>query len=149
MTNEPTTQWVILKNLLYLPAAMAGLSMESMSVLVLLLIFDMITGIWRAGVLGGGEAITSVRAINGFFSKFLFVAVPITVAYMGHGVGIDASALVQMAIGVLILGTGYSILGNIYTIRTGQKVKEFDALQFILYQVQKVIEKYAVPHDHK
>ncbi len=140
---------VAIKNFLYIPAAVVGISMENMGVLIILLLFDIITGIWRSAAVEGGKSITSWRALNGFFSKFLFISVPITVAYMGHGIGFEVAPLVRMAMGVLILGTGYSILGNIYTIRTGKKVKEFDALQVILYQIQKLLDKYTVPPEHK
>lgn len=138
-----------IKNFLYIPAALAGVSLDAIGVLVALLAFDIVTGIWRSVVLSGGAAITSLRAINGFFSKFLFVSIPVTIAYMGHGMGFDLSPLVSMSMGVLTLATGYSIIGNIYTIRTGRKVKEFDAMQIILMQIQAVIERYTARSDPK
>lgn len=64
-----------------------------------------------------------------------------TVAYMGHGAGLNLVAVAQSALGLLIFATGYSIIGNIYTIRTGKAVAEFDAVKLILIWIQSLLEK--------
>lgn len=149
MSDSDATIWTLVKNIAYIPAAVAGISMESYVALALLLIVDIFTGIWRAVVTDGGQAITSWRALNGFFSKLLFLSVPIVVAFMGHGVGLDFSPMAKMALGVLTLGTGYSVIGNIYTIRTGERVAEYDVLRIILYQIQRILDRYVAPPGHK
>ena len=149
MTTEHLTLGGVLKNLAYVPAAIAGISIGSYFVLACLLVFDIATGMWRSAIVNGGGSLKSFRALNGFFSKFLFLSVPVVIAYMGHGIGLNLNAIATASLGVLTLGTGYSILGNIYTIRTGQAVAEFDALRVILRSIEGILNKYMVPTDHK
>lgn len=148
MTNEPLSSWVLIKNILYVPAIFVGLSMQSFGILGVLLIVDVLTGIWRSATVNGGASVTSVKAINGIVSKFLFLLIPLVVAYMGHGLGLDLIGIAQAALGVLIFATGYSIIGNIYTIRTGNSVKEFDAVRLILSWLERYLEKIERP-PHK
>lgn len=152
--NEPTsgiTTGVLLKNLAYIPAAIiaVGLDINSYLILAIFLLFDLFTGVWRSIVIEGLDSLRSWKGINGFFSKFLFLSVPIVVAYMGHGIGMDMKSMAQMALGVLLLFTGYSILGNIYSIRSGKPYTEPDAMRYILKVAQGVLDKYTVPPDHK
>lgn len=140
--DTPTTTYVTIKNLSYIPAMILGLSMHSYSSLAVLLIIDVITGAWRSSVLEGGQSVTSWKAVNGLVSKFLFLLIPLVVAFMGKGIGLELVSLAQSALGVLILATGYSIIGNIYTIRTGIRVKEFDAIRIILKQIEALLEKF-------
>lgn len=147
MTHEPISATVVIKNLLYIPAALAGISMENYSILGILLIIDVFTGVWRSAVISGGDSVTSWKGINGLISKFLVLLIPLVVAYMGHGIGIDLNAMVGSALGILITATGYSIIGNIYGIRTGKAVREFDAVRFLLLQVEKLLERIDPPHD--
>lgn len=139
--NEPISAWVVFKNLLYVPAVFVGLSMQSYGILAILLVLDVVTGVWRSATVNGGASITSAKAINGIVSKFLFLLIPMTVAYMGHGAGLNLVAVAQSALGLLIFATGYSIIGNIYTIRTGKAVAEFDAVKLILIWIQSLLEK--------
>jgi len=141
MSEGPITGWVLIKNILYVPAIFVGLSMQSFGILAVLLILDVITGIWRSWSMYGGDSVTSAKAINGIISKFLFLLIPLVVAYMGHGAGLNLVAVAQAALGILIFATGYSIIGNIYTIRTGVAVKEFDAVRLILSWIEEYLAK--------
>lgn len=140
MTNEHLTFWVFVKNALYIPAVFVGISLQSYGILAAMLVVDVITGAWRSAVVNGGASVTSFKAINGLISKFLFLLIPVTVAYMAHGVGVEMKELAQGALGVLIFATGYSIIGNIYCIRTGKSVKEFDAVRLILIQIERILQ---------
>lgn len=142
MTEGSTfTIWAIIKNALYLPAFFLGMSMHSFGILFVFIVLDMITGIWRVYVVQGGEAIKSRHAINGLVSKLLFIVIPLVVAYTGKGVGLDLTALATGCLGLLIASTGYSVVGNIYTIRTGNAVVEFDAVRFILMRIRDLLDK--------
>lgn len=148
MGNEPITTLAIAKNVGYLPAILLGMSLHSYGILAVFIAFDIVTGIWRSAVINGGQSITSWKAINGLLSKFLFLFIPVVVAYMGKGMGLDLVALAQSALGLLIGATGYSIIGNIYSIRSGKAVKEFDAVKYILLAIERVLEKLE-PDGHK
>lgn len=145
MAHEPITVFAVVKNLAYVPAILVGLSLHSYGILAIFLILDIITGIWRSAAINGGSSITSWKAINGFMSKFLFLLIPVVLAWAGQGVGLNLVALAQSALGVLILSTGYSIIGNIYTVRTGNAVKEFDAVRIILLQIENLLKRIEPP----
>ncbi len=143
------TTWAIIKNALYVPAFFLGMSMHSFSILFAFIVLDMITGIWRVYVLQGGEAIKSRHAINGLVSKMLFIVIPLIIAYMGKGMGVDLTALATGCLGLLIASTGYSVIGNIYTIRTGSAVVEFDAVRFILVRIRDLLDKLTVDKNNR
>lgn len=140
MTNELTTTG-ILKNLGYIPAVYLGISMEQFTILAVLLVVDIITGIWRSAIVGGGQSVTSWKAINGFMSKMLFLLIPLVIAAAGKSVGVELVVLAKSALGLLTLATSYSIIGNIYGIRTGKVVKEFDAIHYILIYIEKLLKR--------
>lgn len=148
MQGEPLTAYGILKNALYMPAFVLGMEMHSFTILIAFIIIDMFTGVWRVGVTKGGQEIRSAHFINGLVSKMLFVLIPLVVAYAGKGIGLDLIAFASGCLSLLILATAYSIIGNIYTIRTGIEAAEFDAVRFILMKVKELLDK-AAPDGHK
>lgn len=143
------TTGAIVKNALYVPAFFMGMSMHSFGILFVFIVLDMITGIWRVYVTQGGDAIKSRHAINGLTSKMLFIVIPLVIAYMGKGIGIDLTALATGCLGLLIASTGYSVIGNIYTIRTGVAVVEFDAVRFILIRIRDLLDKLTAEKNDK
>ena len=138
----------VVKNAMYLPAILVGLSLHNYWILAVMLLLDVITGAWRSAVVNGPDSLTSWRALNGLFSKFLFLLIPLVVAYMGRGMGLELVAVAQSALGLLIFATGYSIIGNIYGIRSGRVVREFDAVRVILTWLERFLDKLA-PDNHK
>ena len=143
------TTGAIIKNVLYVPVFFLGMSMHDFGILFVFIVLDMITGIWRVYVMQGGTAIKSRHAINGLTSKMLFIVIPLVVAYTGKGIGLDLTALATGCLGLLIASTGYSIIGNIYTIRTGIAVAEFDAVRFILMWIRNLLDKLTADKDGK
>lgn len=143
------TTGALIKNALYIPAFFLGMSMHNFGILLVFIILDMITGIWRVYVMQGGEAIKSRHAINGLASKMLFVVIPLVVAYTGKGLGVDLTYLATGCLGLLIAATGYSIIGNIYTIRTGVMVVEFDAIKLILTAIKNLLDKLTIDQRGK
>lgn len=146
MTQDPN--YTFIKNLLYVPAFLLGMEMHSFTILLVFILADMVTGIWRVAVVSGAHEIRSAHAINGLVSKLLFAIIPLTVAYTGQGIGVDLIPFATGTLSILILATGYSIIGNIYTIRTGIVVKEFDAVRLILNAFRKLLEN-VMPDSHK
>ncbi len=147
-TTSPVTSSVVVKNILYIPAFLLGMEMHSFTILLVFIIVDMITGIWRVGVTKGGQEIKSAHAINGLVSKLLFALIPLVIAYSGKGIGVNLIDFAKGSLSVLILATAYSIIGNIYTIRTGEYVKEFDAVRLILSAFRKLLDS-SIPQGHK
>lgn len=130
-------------NLIYAPfvAIMLYLKLdtESISVLALLLSIDMVTGVWKT--LRIGQKPTSWRFANGLLSKGVLILVPLVIAVAAKGVHIDITPLVWTIIDALILSEMYSILANIYTIKTQQQTEEFDVMSLILKKIRHFINK--------
>lgn len=146
--DQPTTSLPdVIKNFLYLPTFLVGMEMQSFTILIVFIMLDMITGIWRVAVIEGGHEIKSAKAINGLVSKMLFALIPLIVAYTGKGIGVDLTAFASGCLSLLIVSTAYSAIGNIYTIRSGKTVAEFDAVRLILNGMKRLLDNMNPPND--
>lgn len=129
-------------NWLMLPIASAiaylGLDAEKLTILALLMGIDMITGTIKAYVVKSD--ITSRRWIAGFLSKMVVLLVPFTIALMAKGVDFDIKWFVGLCISILVVAEAYSIVGNIHTIKTGEAVREIDAVSAIIQALRKIFE---------
>ena len=139
-----TITWI--KNVSYIAAFFAmgeylGFETEVMAIFSTLMIIDVFTGITRAGVVEGRSALRSAIGTRGILAKILLITALFSVALAGKGVGVEAAALANGAMGVLILSEAYSILGNIHSIRTRKPKAEFDAVTWMLAQVRFLLEK--------
>lgn len=136
--------WI--KNVSYIAAFFAfgeylGFETEVMAIFVTLMIIDVFTGVIRAYVVEGGKALRSAIGTRGILAKVLLITAIFSVALAGKGVGVEAQALANGAMGVLILSEAYSILGNIHSIRTRKAKAEFDAVSWMLAQLRSLLEK--------
>lgn len=134
------------KNLSYVVAFVAslewlGLNPQEISIFATLMVIDVFTGIARAAVVEGGRSVRSAILKRGILAKLLVLTALFSVALAGKGVGFDMTDLVQSAVSVLILGELYSILGNIYSVRSGKQKVEFDAVAFLFARVRDLLEK--------
>ena len=139
--------WSALKNSSYIVAFMAssqylGLVPESIAILAGLIILDIVTGIFKSGILYGWQTIRSSRLASGTLAKMLLLLVPTSLALAGKGVSLDMSAVAQSAITVLILSQAYSVIGNVHAVQTGTDKNEFDAVAFILRSVRDLLERF-------
>lgn len=146
MINEPLSTVAIIKNFSYVLAFVGslewlGLNPQSVTIFATLMVIDVITGVTRAAIVEGGQSVRSAILKRGILAKLLVLTALFSVALTGKGVGFDISTLVQSAVNVLILGELYSILGNIYSVRSGKHKVEFDAVAFLLARVRELIEK--------
>ena len=143
MIETKTSIWVILKNGMYIPAFVlsAGISVNAVNALAVLVMLDTILGILKSAKLKGWRSITSQRLAGGVISKLVLLLIPVTLALASLGVGIDIKWFVQSSISILILSETYSVLGNIHSINTGKETPEFDAVQFILLRIQGMLDK--------
>jgi len=77
---------------------------------------------------------------NGIIAKLVLILIPVTLAALAHGLDLDITPLVKSALTVLLLSESYSILGNIYSIKTKEDAPEFDAVNFILKKINQLLE---------
>ena len=141
MIKETSTITSLLKNLGYFPAMLLGLSGETYLILAVLMVVDTIFGVARVGVIYGWEHASSYRLSAGILSKLAIIGVPLFIAMAGRGSGMNLTFLAQGAIGMLCLAQLYSILGNVYSMRIGKEVREFDAVSWVLRRLQIIIER--------
>lgn len=118
--------------------AALGLDVTKFFILSFLMVLDLVTGTTKAYVCK--EDVTSRRLSAGFLSKIMVLLVPLTVALMAKGVEIDMTELVRFTVSVLIISEAYSVVGNVYTIKTGEVVKEIDAVSAIVKRIRSAIE---------
>lgn len=130
-----------MKNLAYIPAILLGLSQESYVILAVFMCIDTVLGIARVYVVHGGQYIRSYKMTAGIISKLCILLVPLLIAYMGKGMGLNMLWLAQWSLGALLLAQFYSIIANIYSIRVSRDIEEFDAMSWVLRRIQKIIEK--------
>lgn len=134
-----------LKAALYAVVAFVGLPVDPMLALSVLILIDFVTGVGSAYILE--EPVTSNRARIGILSKVVLLLIPVTMALVMKALG--ASHYLEYAnsiIYVLVLSEAYSIIGNIYTIQTKERVKELDAvsalLKSLLTAIQEILKRF-------
>lgn len=96
---------------------------------VLLLFIDFTTWIIKGAV---SKQLSSRRAVQGFFSKFTILLLILSIGVFGKLNAYDMSNILSGTFFALSLAEMYSIVGNTYEIRTGKKVKEYDAVAILL-----------------
>ena len=129
-------------NLFLLPLAslvqFLEIDTKKLSILVVLMCIDMLTGTLKA--YRTKENITSRRWIAGFLSKLVVLLVPFTIALMAKGVDFDVKWFIGFSLSIMVIAEAYSILGNIYTFKTGEAVEEIDAVSSIIKVLRNFLE---------
>jgi len=77
----------------------------------------------------------------GFLSKFALLLLPVIIALIGTGIGYDLTLVIDWAIKLLFIAEGYSILGNMYTMRTGKRPIEVDLISLAILWGRKLVVK--------
>ena len=116
-----------------------NINIEIIAILCVLMIIDSTVGPGAAVRIG--EQFKFKKLIWGMILKIMTLGIPITVALMGKGLGYDLSMLVDWSIKIMILSEAYSILGNIYSIKTKKPVKDIDFLSLLLQGLRGFIYK--------
>lgn len=118
-----------------------GFNAESVTILTVLMIIDIITGVMCAYILEGGRSITSRALSIGLLKKVMILLVLFAVALVGKGIGFDMAGLVQGCVSVFIISEAYSVIGNVQSARTGKKKVEFDAVSLTLAKIGDMLKK--------
>lgn len=105
----------------------------------ILLVIDYVTGIGKAVRLG--KAITSNRMKYGIVSKLSLVLIPIVLAIGGKALHANFNEVLLVGMNILVLSEMYSIIGNIYAIRTGVELPEYDAVSSIGKKIRDILLK--------
>lgn len=129
------------KNATYVLAAIAGISDEAYTAFALLMLIDVVTGVLASAKISGWRAITSKRLSFGLISKLLLLFIPLSIALAGRSVGANLEGIVDSSFFVLTVSELYSVIGNIYTVKNGVRVPEFDAISVILSNIRRLLNK--------
>ncbi len=115
----------------------AGADTEIFAIFTTLLIIDFVTGVAKAHTIG--ERVTSNKAKYGITSKLSLVLIPLVVAVSAKAIGEDATTLFKWSINLLVISEAYSIIGNIFTIRTKKELPEWDVISLIGKKIRNIL----------
>ncbi len=124
-----------------------GLDAYVITALAILIALDMTLGWVKAAVVPELENPTSKRAKKGILTKMVMFAIPVVVGLIWGALHDKETALkvVNVQLTGLMLAEGYSVIGNVYAIYTGEVMSEFDAITFIIKKtgdgIKKLIDK--------
>lgn len=122
-----------------------GLPIEPTLILGALMAIDIFSGIGRAHSLN--EQITSRRMNSGIASKLLLLLIPLAVALAAKGLDQDWSYLVSFCVSAMILSELYSFISNIYAIKTGDDLPEFDVIKILGKHIRAALERLMDTRD--
>lgn len=110
-------------------------------ILAYLMLIDFVSGIAKQARINYKE-ITSYKAWIGIMKKsFTFVMI-LSIGLVFKALEIDGNGVIKAVMTILIGAEGYSILQNIYTIRTGKYMKEVDVVTLLIRSLGDFIVKY-------
>lgn len=121
------------------------LDQEVFTIFGYLLLIDYVAGVIKARAIG--ESITSNKMKYGLISKFSLILIPLVLAFAAKVVHGDAGNVLFIGMNILILSETYSIIGNIYTIRTKEHLPEWDAVTAIRHKIRAILVKLSGDKD--
>lgn len=113
------------------------ISQEPFILFAILLIIDYITGVAKAKTLG--ISITSNKMKYGLISKLSLLIIPIVIAIGAKAVGADYHYILLSGMYILLFSEVYSIIGNVYSMNTGEELPEYDAVAMIGKQIRNLL----------
>lgn len=127
----------------YATAAYLSIDCQSVQILTILILIDMFVGTFAN--VASGDSFSKKKFLTGFLSKIFALLVPVVTALVGKVMGMDASPLVSISIGLLCVNEAISIFENFITLKTGTKSESKDLvtplLRLLIGFFQKIIEK--------
>jgi len=125
---------------------MSGITPEAFTLLFALMIFDTITGIGKRISLGKTD-ITSKKFMLGLSAKISLLVLLLFFGYTVKLITGSSETMISIVIWGFIAAELYSSIQNVYTIKTGKEVTEYDATSIILggmlWFTKNIIEKFA------
>ena len=122
-----------------------GLNAETFFLFSLLLFFDFITGIGKARALG--QNITSDKMKYGIISKMSLVVIPLVLGIAAKAMQMPSGNILFIGMNILILSEAYSIIGNVYAIRTKDELPEYDALALLGKKIRTMLIRMSGGED--
>ena len=119
------------------------LAIPQMQIIILsyLMIIDFILWVWKQFRLDRKQ-ITSHNAWLWLSKKICTFILVISIALLLKWLELEPTMYIKAAISILISAEFYSIIQNIYTIRTWKVVAEYDAISIFLKTLWEIIKKF-------
>ncbi len=135
----------MIMNFLYLPFILfLNSNGQQISILILLMTIDFITGTMKSNRLGKG--FTPEKFARGAYAKFVTLLLPFVLAFTAQGVGYtQISEFIPFCLSTLVLIETYSILGNMYTVKKGIELEDKDIFSFLILTLRAIIVKEIKP----
>lgn len=134
---------IILNGLLFAVAwlmAHSGLPSHPVIVLTILCAADLFFGVGRT--IRCKESFTSRRFASGVLSKLGLILIPVLIGLALGAAGLaDAHFIALFAVSALMVSELYSIISNVYAIKYGVKLPEWDVLSLIMRKIRETAEK--------
>lgn len=114
---------------------------ESLWVLASLMVIDTITGIakqYKVESIG----ITSKRMTTGIITKFVTFLCLLSGGLVINHFDLDPKYYIQTVMSILIMAEFYSIIQNVYAVRTGVILPEYDAISIALKRLTGFIQDF-------
>ena len=114
---------------------------ESLWVLASLMIIDTITGIakqYKVERIG----ITSKRMTTGIITKFVTFLCLLSGGLVINHFDLSPQYYIQTVMSILIMAEFYSIIQNVYAVRTGVILPEYDAISIALKKITGFIQEF-------
>lgn len=111
-----------------------GLDQEQIAIYSVLIFLDFVTGLIK------GFTRCSVRFrvfYIGLASKLLFLLIPFVFALAAKALHYEVAAFLGVVLSIMILSETFSIVRNIYIIKTGKQVENFDVLGMLIELIRK------------
>lgn len=117
-----------------------GISWEVLAILSILLALDYVFGVLDAYLLDR-TSVTSTKMRRGLAKKLTRWMLPMIVIIILKWVWADDIELASTIIfSILIITEWYSIIGHIYTINTGEKLAEIDAMKLLFEFIANLLK---------
>jgi phage-related holin len=131
-------------NFLYIPLVLfINQFAEQIMILTMFMVIDFTSGLGKSYVMH--EKFSLHRALAGVLTKLFTICIPFLLHFTSNGVGEYADQvknLISYGFSVLIIIEVYSILGNIYAIRTGTELEDKDLLSWFILNIRKFFETF-------
>lgn len=137
--------WVAIFEYLQIPQ-------EQLSILAILMVVDFLTGIAKQYRINP-QGIESHKAWIGIVKKICTIILIFSVALVIRGIGFEPQSYILIILSLLIVAEWYSIVQNIYSVHTGNRLSEYDAISavigwiwnFFIGIIETLLEKLKTP----
>lgn len=114
-----------------------GLPVEPAAILAVLMCIDFFVGIGKSHAIG--VPVTSRRMKVGAVTKCSILIIPLVLALTAKALGAEFQWLIGWAVSVFVLSETYSIVANIYTMRTGEEAPEWDVVALVMKKIRSML----------